>query len=282
MADHPVLKASNRAFRYGDALFETIRCIGTKPAYFKDHYQRILNGLSALKMNIQSLPPLGVLEQQIGELIQKNRFYGDVRVRLTIYRADGGLYTPTDNKINYLIEASALSTNGYELNPKGLLVDIFEDEQKSMSRIGQFKTASSLLFVLAGLYKKEQGKDDVLITNLNNEIIEGLASNLFWIKGNVIYTPYRSAGCVDGIMRKQVIRILKENQIYIQEIGGTNYNSLVEADEIFLTNAIQGIQWVVGLKYKRFYCKKVKEINRLLNEDLANYMKDSQENSSRL
>jgi len=273
-----ILTASNRAFRYGDALFETIRCIHQKPAYFHDHYQRIINGMSLLKMELKSLPPADVIQAQISSLIRKNRLFGDARARLTIFREDGGLYTPSSNRINYLIEASPLLTNGYELNSKGLLIDIFEDEHKPINRFSQYKTANALLFVLAGLDKKEKGRDDVLILNSRDQIIEGLASNLFWVKDNVLYTPYRSSGCVDGIMRKQLLRIMKEFGWSIFEVGGADYKTLLKADEIFLSNAIQGIQWVVGLKDKRYFCKKAKELNRLLNEDVTNYMKDSQEN----
>jgi len=273
-----ILKASNRAFRYGDALFETIRCVHQKPAYFHDHYQRILNGMSLLKMDLQSLPSAAILERQITSLIQKNRLFHDVRTRLTIFREDGGLYTPSSNKVNYLIEVSPLKTNAYELNSKGLLIDIFEDELKAISCFSQYKTANALLFVLAGLYKNEKGVNDVLLLNTNKQIIEGLASNLFWIKDDAVYTPFRSSGCVDGIMRKQLLRIMKAKGWNIYEVGGTNYEELLDADEIFLSNAIQGIQWIVGLREKRYFCKKTKELSHFLNEDITSYMMDSQGN----
>ena len=275
-AEKELFKATNRAFRYGDALFETIRCIQQIPMWFQDHYQRLINGMSLLQMDIKSLPPIDVLRSQIVSLIQKNRFYSDVRVRLTVFREDGGLYTPLSNKINYLIEVSSLKTDGYQLNSKGLFVDVYSEEKKSASQFSQFKNASSLLFVLAGLYKKQQNKDDVLILNSQGLAIEGLASNLFWIKNERIYTPIRSSGCVNGIMRKQIIRILKNHQGPISEVAGADLDSLFDAEEIFLTNAIQGIQWVVGLKDKRYYCKLSKEINELLNISAANYRSDSQ------
>ncbi|MBK3516914.1 aminotransferase class IV [Carboxylicivirga marina] len=276
--DKAIFKASNRAFKFGDALFETIRCMHQKPMWFHDHYQRLINGMSLLKMDIKSLPPASIIEEQITSLIQKNKLFGDVRTRLTIFREDGGLYTPLSNKINYLIEVSPLSSNGYQLNPKGLLLDIYEEERKPTNRWCHYKSANALLFVMAGLFKQEQKKDDVLIVNTNNQIIEGLASNLFWIKDNIIFTPMRSSACVDGIMRKQLIRILREHQYVVQEVSGTNYDTLHQADEIFLSNAIQGIQWVVGLKDKRYYCKLSKAISRLLNEDASSYMSDFQEN----
>jgi len=280
--DEAILKASNRAFRYGDALFETIRCIHQKPAYFSDHYQRLINGMSLLLMEIKSLPAAGVIAEQISALIQKNRIFGDARARLTIFREDGGLYTPDSNKINYLIEVTPLATNGYELNHKGLLIDVYKDDLKPINRFSLYKTANALFYTMAGLYKKAVAKDDVLLLNSNQQIIEGLASNLFWIKDDVFYTPFRSSGCVDGIMRKQLLRLIKKQGWQLYEVGGTDYDTLLKADEIFLSNAIQGIQWVVGLKEKRYFCKRTKLLNRLLNEDVTSYMTDSPGNSSML
>ncbi len=277
LGNQAVLNVSNRAFRYGDALFETIRCMHQRPAWFRDHYQRLLNGMSLLKMDIKSLPPAVALEAQISSLIQKNKLFGDARARLTVFREDGGLYTPVSNRVNYLIEVSPLPTSGYELNTKGLFIDVFDEETKPINRFSHYKTANALLFVLAGQFKKEVCKDDVLIMNARKQIIEGLASNLFWIKDGVVYTPLRSSGCVDGIMRKQIIRLLKENNRLIYETSGTDIETLYEANEIFLTNAIQGIQWVVGLKDKRYFCNVSKEIAQWLNADFTNYMKDSQE-----
>ncbi|MBR8535958.1 aminotransferase class IV [Carboxylicivirga sediminis] len=275
--DTPVLRSENRAFRYGDALFETIRCMHQRPLWFTDHYQRLLNGMSLLKMDVKSLPPAGILAAEISTLIQKNRLFGDVRARLTIFREEGGLYTPAGNKVNYLIEVSPLTSNGYELNNKGLLIDVYTSEQKPINHFSHYKTANALLFVMAGLFKKEQGKDDVLILNSHHHIIEGLASNLFWVINQEVFTPLRSTGCVDGIMRKQIIRLLRENHLRVHEVSGTDLNTLLQAEEVFLSNAIQGIQWVVGLKQKRYFCKLSKDICRWLNEDAANYMQDSQE-----
>lgn len=276
-ADQPVLTADNRAFRYGDALFETIRCIHQVPMFFQDHYQRLLSGMTVLKMQSHSLPPARSLREQIISLVTKNRLFGDVRIRLTVFREDGGLYTPAINKVNYLIEATALNTHYYPLNPKGLLIDIYPDDLKTQNRLSPFKSANSLLFVLAGHYRKEHQLDEVLILNQQHKIIETLSSNLYWIKKGIIHTPLRSSGCIDGIMRKQIISIIKQQNQPLIEVEGTTTETLLQADEIFISNAIQGLQWIVGLDRKRYYCNYTKKLSQLLNEYAANYLKDSQE-----
>ena len=264
----PIFTSQNRAFRYGDALFETIRCIQQVPQFFEDHYRRLLRGMTLLKMQINSLPPREKLAETIAQLISKNRIYGDCRIRLSVFRSDGGLYTPASNKAEYLIEASALTTQGYELNTKGLLTGLFINERKSPGSLNAFKSANSLLFVLAGLEKQAHNWQDILICNDKGYIIEGLSSNLFWVKDEKVYTPLRASGCVEGVMRKQILHLLRANGYRLEEVPGATREDLFAAEELFLTNAIQGIQWIVGFEDKRYYCRMVKEISRLLNGEI--------------
>ncbi len=249
----PVFTVENRSFRFGDALFETIRYHKGIPLLFDDHYNRLLQGMITLKMNIHSLPSIDRLKELFNNLITKNCIYKDARIRLTIFRKDGGLYTPENNNISYTIEATPIGDELYFLNKKGLLIGIFHQHKKTISPLYNFKNANSLLYVLAGIYKKEFQLDDCLIVNENDKIIEGLSSNLFWIKGRTVFTPFISTGCIDGIMRKQVFNAVKNTGMNIQEVNGTSVDELTNADEIFLTNAIQGIRWVMGLENKRFY-----------------------------
>ncbi len=267
-ADAPIFTAQNRAFRYGDALFETIRCSQLVPLFFEDHYRRLVRGMTLLKMQISSLPPREKMEELIAQVISKNRIYGDCRIRLSVFRSNGGLYTPASNKAEYLLEASALATQGYSLNTKGLLTGLFTTERKSYSSLNAFKSANSLLFVLAGLEKQAHNWQDILICNDKGYIIEGLSSNLFWVKDEKVYTPLRASGCVEGVMRKQILRLLRANGYRLEEVPGATREELFEADELFLTNAIQGIQWIVGFEDKRYYCRVVKEIARLLNAQI--------------
>ncbi len=273
-ANQPVFSIYNRSFRFGDAIFETIRYHKGILLFFDDHYSRLLQGMILLKMNIQSLPTIGQLKKQIDSLVTKNSIFKDARIRLTIFRKDGGLYTPESNNVSFTIEATPISGEVFSLNKKGLLVDIFVQHKKAISNLYNFKNANSLLYVLAGIYKKELKLDDCLLINQNDKIIEGLSSNLFWIKENTVFTPFISSGCVDGIMRKQVISAIKLAGINFQEVTGISTNKLLSADEIFLTNAIEGIRWVMGLQNKRFYYLTTKKIVKTLIDKLQLLIED--------
>ncbi len=263
-----VLSIENRAFRFGDAVFETIRYHKGIPLFFDDHHKRLLQGMSTLKMNIHSLPSKDQLKRVIEALVTKNRIFSDARIRLTVFRNDGGLYTPDINDVSYTIEAGLLESELFLIDKKGLLIDVFDQHKKAISPLYNFKSANSILYVLAGIFKKELQLDDCLIVNENSEIIEGMSSNLFWIKDKTVYTPLLSTGCVDGIMRKQVINAVNDSGIEMQEVTGTSIDELLSADEIFFTNSIQGVRWVMGIQDQRFYNLTTKKIVQQLIKNL--------------
>ncbi len=263
-----VLSIENRAFRFGDAVFETIRYHKGVSLFFDDHYSRMIEGMSTLKMNVHSLPSKDQLKTEIEALVTKNRVFNDARIRVTVFRNDGGLYTPDSNDVSYSIEAGSLKSEIFSIEKKGLLVDVFEQHKKAISPLYNFKSANSIFYVLAGIFKKELQLDDCLIVNENSEIIEGLSSNLFWIKDKTVFTPHLSSGCVDGIMRKQVINVISQSGMNMQEVTGTSIDELISTDEIFFTNSIQGVRWVMGIKNQRFYNLTTKKIVQLLIKNL--------------
>ena len=261
------LTFENRAFKYGDAIFETIKCNGHYPLHFSLHYKRLSKALLSLKMDISSLPREEHLQQDIVKLLQKKKHYGASRVRIQVFRDGQGLYTPETNRVNYLIESSELASVPYVLNKKGLLTDVYNEMQKSYSPVSFFKNANSLHYVLAAIYKKENKLDDCFLINQDNKMIEASSSNLFWVKEGVIYTPSVFTGCVDGIMRTVVIDVLKRSGLaMLVETQGITGDELIGADEVFITNAIQGIQWVVGFKEKRYFSQLTREIVKLVND----------------
>ncbi|WP_289460258.1 aminotransferase class IV, partial [Klebsiella pneumoniae] len=90
--------------------------------------------------------------------------------------------------------------------------------------------------------------------------------NIFLVKKSKIYTPSLSEGCVEGVMRKQIINIANKLNMEVFDNGFMTPDDIPLADEFFLTNAINGIQWVVGYKQKRFFNKIAIELINKLNE----------------
>ncbi len=247
-----VLSHKNRAFYYGDALFETIHCLGTEPQFFEDHWERLLHGASLLKFELSGNLSKSQLKKHIVSLLNKNRIFGGAKVRLTVFRKQGGLYAPDSNKIEWLIDPSPLSVDKYELNKPGLKIGLFTDHQKPINNFSTIKSTNALPFVMAGVYKNERSLDECLLLNTKGRIVESISSNVFLYINDGLYTPPLSEGCLNGVARKNIIRIANKigNRVIEKPMEP---EELLSADEIFLTNAIQGIKWVGGYEKKRYF-----------------------------
>lgn len=268
-ADQPLFTANNRAFCYGDALFETIRITNYSPQFLKDHLERLSIGMDVLKMQINPLFNEAFFEHAILVLAKKNGITSDGRIKLTIYRNPGGLYAPDVNTVSYLIEITSLETIGYELNAKGYSVDLYTELKKSKSALSSIKSANCAVYVMAGVFKKQNSLDECILVNDKGIITEAISSNIFAVKNGVLYTSPIADGCVDGVMRKKIIELAKANRMAVYELS-IMQNVLLGADELFLTNAINGIRWVVAYKQKKYFNDTSKKLLEKLNELIRN------------
>jgi branched-chain amino acid aminotransferase len=261
----PAISFTNRAFRYGDSLFESIRFTNGKIMFLSDHVKRLKLSMTTLRMNVPAEFTFANIEQQILNLIEQNKIKKEARVRLTVFRNEGGYYTPETNDISFLIETEAIETSGYVLNQKGLWVDIYAEIKKQTNKISNLKTGSALMYVMAGITKTSLRLDDCLLVNENGHIIESINSNIFVIKNGTLYTSPITDGCIDGVMRKQIFAIAAQNKILAFEQSLT-VHTLTDGDEVFLTNAIKGIQWVGQFKNKFYTNQRTVFFIEKLNE----------------
>ena len=261
----PAISFSNRAFRYGDSVFESIRYTNGKIMFLADHVKRIKLSMTTLRMNVPAEFTTGNIEQLIFHLLEQNNIKQDARIRLTVFRNEGGFYTPETNDISFLIESEVLENTGYQLNQKGLWVDVYAEIKKQVNKISNIKTGSALLYVMAGITKTSLRLDDCLLVNDNGNIIESISSNIFVVKNGTLYTAPISDGCVDGVMRKQILTIAAQHKILTFEQPLT-VHTLTNGDEVFLTNAIKGIQWVGQFKNKFYTNQKAVFFTEKLNE----------------
>jgi branched-chain amino acid aminotransferase len=267
--DTALFSADNRAFRYGDSLFETIHTNGTQIQFLNEHIERLILGMKQLGMEIPE-NFLGTIEKNIKRLITKNKSFLGTRIRLSVFRNPGGLYTPTTNSISYLIESSKLEEPKYFLNKKGLKIGLFDTYKKTSNSLSGFKTGNSLPFILAGLHKDEMNWDDCLLINERQNLVESVSSNLFVVKDGVLFTPSLESGSVNGIMREQIIQIALKLGITVYDDCIIKPEQLEEADEIFLSNAIVGIRWVVAYGERRYFNRSAKILIEELNKRAFN------------
>ncbi len=266
-ADSPVIRINHRGLRYADGFFETIRIFNGKPLFLDHHFSRILEGLKAYKIERDVNFTLQKLEREIFELLQKNGIHEGGRIRITLSRDGEGFYLPTTNRLDYIIEARPLDNNRFALNEEGKVTELYPEMKKDINRLSMYKNLDSKLYVQASIYARENNLHDVLIQNYKGGIIESTTSNFFLVSNGVLYTPGLEDGPIAGIMRMQVINLALDHNIKIYECT-LNPQNLLAADELFVTNAVQGVQWVGSYRTKRYYNEMAHRINGLLN-DLA-------------
>ena len=254
--DNIKLSLENRAFKYGDAIFETVKVSFDKVIFWEDHYFRLMSSMRMLRMKIPMEFTLEFLEKEILKTVSVQKKANSYRIRLNIYRKDGGLYTPKTNKIDYSIDVKESS---YQIKDTYSL-DVYKDFYNYSGLLSTIKTNNRMLNTLASIFADENDLDNCILLNEKKGVVEVTNGNIFIIKGNVIKTPALSEGCIKGITRSKVIDIiLKNKELTLQETSISPFE-IQKADEVFITNAIIGIQPVTSYKKKGFKTEVGKKI----------------------
>ncbi len=260
----PLFNSHNRSFRYGDGLFESMRLVNGSLSFSQRHMSRLMAGVTLLQMRLPDSFVSVSLEEWCRRLAERNNITGGARVRLSVFRNDGGYYHPITNEASWLLEMWPFDYNEYALNDKGLTVELYQDIRKPINKLSSLKTANSQLYVLAALYAKKMNVDDAILINHNGNVIEATGSSLFAVKNGVLYTSPISEGCVAGVMRAVIMEIAQENRIAVYEVP-LPLSIMLNSDEVFLTNAVRGIQWVSSYKTKRYFNNTAKKFAEFLN-----------------
>jgi branched-chain amino acid aminotransferase len=264
----PILMASNRGYRYGDGLFETMKVVNGNIALNQFHFERLFSGLSLLKFEIPRLFTAEKLQQEIILLCKKNGCENLARVRLSAFRGNGGLYDE-DKTLQYIIECWPLNESVTRLNDNGLVIDIFPDARKSCDKFSTIKSANFLPYSMAAQYARENKLNDALVLNTTGNIADSTIANIFIIKDDVVITPGLEEGCVSGVMRRHLLEQFRVSGISFQE-SKLGVSDLTTAEEIFLTNAINGIRWVRQFGDRMYTNVKTVEIyNRFIKTIFA-------------
>ena len=242
-----VLSSNNRAFKYGDGIFETIKVENLKVVFLEDHYFRLMASMRMLRMEIPMSLTLEFMEEEVLKTVKKNNL-NNARVRVSVYRRDGGLYTPKSHKVNFIVEASELVSTFKET----YVLDLFKDYFINSGLLSTVKTTNKLINVLASIYADENRIDNCVLLNEKKNVVEAINGNIFIVIGAIVKTPAISDGCVKGVVRKQLIEIISKHPEYTIEETQISPFEIQKADEVFITNSIVGVQPVTKYKKKAF------------------------------
>lgn len=260
----------NRSFLYGDAVFETLKIVQGKILFLEDHYFRLMASMRILRMEIPMDFTMEFFEEQLLSTVKNEGFLDSARVRITVYRNDGGYYLPLTNTISYLIHATPLQSQVYVLESKSCEVDLYKDFYISKQLLSTLKTTNKVLHVTASIYANENDLDNCILLNESKNVVEVLQGNIFMLQGTKLITPPISEGCCNGILRKQLIALAKkmEGLEVVEEI--ISPFDLQKADELFYTNVIKGIQSITKYRKKEFKTDLASSLVDKLNELILN------------
>ena len=263
-----ILSNSNRGFLYGDAVFETVKIVNNKVLFLEDHYFRLMSAMRIVRMEIPMNFTMEYFEEQILILVNTLNYSQSARARITVFREDGGNYLPETNTVSYLISASKLQSEHYSIVNNQYEVDLYKDYYVAKHLLSSIKTTNKIINVTASIFAKENSLDNCLLINENKNIIEALQGNLFMLVDNKLITPPISEGCLNGIMRKQIINIVKKMPNMVVAEEPISPFELQKASELFITNVIKGIQPITRYRkteYKKdFAIKLLQELNTLI------------------
>lgn len=256
---------ANRGFLYGDAIFDTLKVLDGKVLFSEDHYFRLMASLRIVRMEIPLYFTLEYMEKEVLSIVAALNLSASARVRITFFRKPGGKYTPETNETEFVITAEPLETLLYAVNESEYEVELYKDFYITKQLVSTIKTTNRILNTAAAIFASENGYNSCLMVNDDKNVIEAIQGNVFMLTGNRLVTPPVSDGCLNGIMRKQLIEIAKKIEgIEFAEASISPFD-LQKADEIFITNVITGIQPVTRYRKKTYKSDLSKELVKRLN-----------------
>ncbi len=256
----------NRGFLYGDGVFETLKIVNNKILFLEDHYFRLMASMRIVRMQIPNNFTLEYIEEQVLNLAKANNCENSARVRLTFFRNDGGFYLPQTRTVSFLIQVSPLNETHYSFSDAMYEVDLYKDFYITKQLLSTIKTTNKMINITGSIFADENDLQNCLLLNNERNVVEALNGNLFMLIGNQLITPSVEDGCLNGIMRKQVLQIAKkmENlEVLEQPISPFD---LQKADELFITNVIIGIQPISKYRKKEYKSDLSKVLLEKIND----------------
>lgn len=255
----------NRAFLYGDAIFETLRVLDGKVLFLEDHYFRLMASLRIVRMEIPMNFTMEYMEEQVLLLTDTLAAAPSYRARISVFRKSGGYYLPTNNEVEFIVTASPLDEPLYSFTADTYEVDLFKDFYVTKQLLSTLKSTNKMVQITGSVFAHENGLQNCLLVNDEKNVIEALQGNLFMLTGNKLVTPPVADGCLNGVMRRQVLALAQKIEgLEVVEASISPFD-LQKADELFITNVIKGIQPITKYRKKEFVSIMASDLLKRLN-----------------
>jgi branched-chain amino acid aminotransferase len=230
----------NRSFYFGDGFFETILFRNGKFPLLHFHFERIIQSCKILNCELNADFTVDFFQKKLNDLIIANHCDDtNAIVKINFFRSGESAYKPQQNEVKWIAQIKP-----FKAAKEKISLCFYEEEKKWAGEISKLKSTNALIYVLAAQYASKQNIEEAVVFNQYDFVADCTNSNLFIIKEKKIFTPSLNDGGVDGVCRKFLLK-----NFPVEEKNLTK-NDLLQADEIFLTNAVRFIQPVFQLENK--------------------------------
>ena len=242
-ADDAPPTVEGSVFHASTGYFESMLVAGGKPQLWELHAARLSRSLEQWQSLLPSGFSAAFLESEITRTIDANE-------PAPYWKLRAELFVVKDETLQYLIEPITLDETMVAYNEAGLRIGLADNQLKDFDRNANLKTINTTLYVQGPMLAKARRLDDILLVR-DNIIVESGTSNLFIVKDGQLVTPPLEAGCIAGVMRTYLMARLSAAGLQVSE-RLISIADLLNAEEVFLTNAVRRIKWVQSVEDSQF------------------------------
>ncbi len=251
------ISVGDSGFLYGEGIYETLRTVNGKLMNLEAHLERLGRSAGQLGIPLPELSKIGKWAQQV---VNRNKFKSEARVRITISGGVHGFGAPPE-KPTILIVAVPMQEVGAARRARGVSVITYKIERP-------FPEAKTT-FLVPGMMgqralKKTRAYEAILIDR-NGFVTEGSISNVFIVKRGVIWTP--KSGILGGTTRARIIDLARKSKLKLKQ-RDFKVRELLRVDEVFICNAPRGIVPVRRVDNQVIGNGKMGEVTRQIWEEL--------------
>lgn len=236
------LPATSRAISYGDGCFETFVSYKGKFLLFEDHFARLQSGLKYLEMNLDLTK--AQLKSEVQKLLDKNELEDeDSVVRIQCYREGGSGYFDISDRSGFIISNRLIPERPESIKLKTVSIPTIP----SIALERKVKLSNSINYIKAAQEAKKKGGDDALMLTIDKNISETTISNIFWIKGNQVFTPSLNCDLLPGVTRSILIALISQDSELKLVEGEFKLEEVYSAESVFCTNSVMEMKSVSGV-----------------------------------
>ena len=257
----------DRALSKGDILFEKLRVPRDVLLFWEEHYLRLMAAMRRVRMEIPMSFTMEYLEREIQKTVEANALEeGSSLATLAVYRTSGEGLLPEKDEVHFCIEVDSIPFVTYTLNTDPYAVTLYKEYRIGEKHISAITSNHKALQIAGAVFARENGYQNCLLLNHANMLVGALDANIFLVNGNSVRTPRIEDGCYNGIIRRQLLKMIDQIPDFSIEEAAVSPFELQRCDEVFLTNTRIGLQPVSQYRKKEYSSELTVQLLEQLNK----------------